>query len=213
MSNAPDLHEALKGKWTDGTRPKDLYSLYVSKNPQAYLETVINGLSSDTKRVQSGSAILASMLAEEHPHLIYPYLDLFIRDLNSREPVLRWEAVCTLGNLAAADTEAVIPKHLGELTPLLREKSIVLQGHTVRALSKIAEANPAHADEILEELTHVTEFFPGSTVGIIVESLERFHGYPHLREKVKRFTEPYLESEVKVVARKARRVIKLMNKA
>ena len=38
-----NILERLDGKWIDGTRPKDIYELYVSKNPTDYTETTITG--------------------------------------------------------------------------------------------------------------------------------------------------------------------------
>ena len=102
---------------------------------------LIRGLDSSEKRVQSGSAELLSLLSEDHPKLLTPHFDKFIGNLRAKAPVLRWEASCTLGNLARVDEEKKILSVLPLMYPLLEHKSIVLANHTVQALAKIAEHN------------------------------------------------------------------------
>jgi hypothetical protein len=203
-----DILNALDGKWDDSTRPKALYTLYIEPSPQEYLPVVIEGLGSDKRKVQSGCSELAALLSEEHPTLVYPHVDLFIQNLDAKAPVLRWEAVCVLGNLAQADSKQVIPKHLDSIIGFLDNKSIVLQGHAVRALAKIAHAYPEHAQRIFNELTKATVHFPGNKVGFIVEAMEYFLDIDDIRLKVKEFVEPYLDHEVKVVSKKAWRLHK-----
>ena len=198
----------MKGKWGNGTRPKDLYTEYISKNPKAYIETLIQGLDSEERRVQTGSAELVALLSEEHPKLLIEDVDKFINNLNAKQPVLRWEAVCTLGNLARADKKKKILPVLPRLYPLLKHKSIVLANHTVQALSKIGEHNQEKSEEILEELIKNAPIFKKTTVGFIIEAVARFKDYDELVPKVKSFVEPYLYSEMKVVAKKAKRTMK-----
>ena len=103
-----ELHDILDGKWEDGTRPKDLYTEHIAKSPKKYLDSIINGLESDQKRIQSGCAEIASLLSEDSPELLYPYASSFVSNLDAKAPVLRWEAVCTLGNLAAIDEKKIV---------------------------------------------------------------------------------------------------------
>jgi hypothetical protein len=203
-----DIHRLLAGKWEDGTRPKDLYETHISKKPAAYLDDVIEGLGSDERRVQSGYAELASLLSEDMPDLLYPHIDLFVSNLEAKAPVLRWEAVCTLGNIASVDRLEKIPKLIERFAGFLSDKSIVLQGHSVRALTKISRAFPETAPDILELLLSHTEYFPGNRIGFIVEAMEPFVGNPEFALRVKRFVEPFLESDIKSVVKKARKVMK-----
>jgi hypothetical protein len=203
-----NILELLDGKWTDGTRPKDLYELYISKNPAAYTETIVAGLHSEKRKVQSGCAELASLLSEYNPELLYPYIELFVNNLDAEAPVLRWEAVCTLGNLASIDKNKLTPAYIDQIASFLSDKSIVLQGHAVRALSKIAKASPDEAPRILDKLLNSTEHFPGNRVGFIIEAMEHFLPNEKLKPKIRKFVEPHAESTIKVVARKAKKILK-----
>ena len=205
-----DIHEILRGKWEDGTRPKDLYKLYVSPEPEQYLDLLITGLDSEERRVQTGSSELVSLLSVDHPEIIVPYMDMFIDNLDAKAPVLRWEATCTLGNLAVVDSEKKIPAVLDRMYPQLEHKSIVLANHTVQALAKIAEYNPEKAEEILDKLIEKSPLFKKTTVGFIIEAIARYKKYEELHPKIKAFVEPFTESEMKVVARKARKTLKIL---
>jgi 5,10-methylene-tetrahydrofolate dehydrogenase/methenyl tetrahydrofolate cyclohydrolase len=93
---------------------------------------------------------------------------------------------------------------------LLENKSIVLANHTAQALAKIAEYNKEKAEEILDKLIEKSPLFKKTTIGFIIEAVMRFKDYDELVPKVKEFVEPYLESDMKVVAQKAKRTIKLL---
>jgi len=80
-----------------------------------YVEPLIKGLSSEKKKVQSGTSEIVSLLSVDHPELLKPYMELFITNLTAKTPVLRWEAVCTLGNLARVDDEKKTEKILETL--------------------------------------------------------------------------------------------------
>jgi hypothetical protein len=157
-----DIRQLLAGKWEDGTRPKDVYLLSVSKTPQAYLDTLVRGLRSTEARVRDGCAEIASLLSEDRPELLYPFVNLFLNNLEAKEPVLRWEAVCTLGNLAAVDKHHKIQAAVGRIVPHLQHKSIVLQGHSVRALGKIARANPDKGAEVFRPWSAQPTPFPAT---------------------------------------------------
>jgi len=203
-----NILELLDGKWTDGTRPKDIYEFYISKNPSDYVKAIIEGLSSEKRKVQSGSAELASLLSENNPELIYPHINLFIENLDAEAPVLRWEAVCTIGNLTKADKNRIIPAHIDHIVSFLSNKSIVLQGHSVRALSKIAETNPKEAPRILDRLLESREFFPENRIGFIIEEMKTFLHHEKLKNTVKNLVKPYLKSDIKSVSRKAKKILK-----
>jgi hypothetical protein len=207
------LLELLDGKWEDGTRPKDLFSLHVSKAPATHVADIVTGLGSDNRKVQGGSAELASLLSEDHPALLYPHIELFRKNLGAREPILRWEAVCTLGNLAKVDKDGVTPACVEAIIGLLRHKSIVLQSHAVKALAKIASAFPAEAPRIFSALVASKDAFPVNRIGFIVEAMSVFAGDKALAPKARAFIEPLARSEINSVATKARKALKALSAA
>jgi hypothetical protein len=202
------LQQTLDGKWEDGSRPKDLFAKYVARDPSAYVDEIVDGLRSSTKKVQAGCAELASLLSEVEPQHLYPHLDLFHNNLRAKEPILRWEAVCTIGNLSAIDDKGKTRRSVDTLVTHLQDKSIVLQGHAVRALARISQAFPDLAPSILEALLVARDHFPGNRIGYVVEAMTSFASHKPLLPKIKAFVEPLTASDNKAVASKARKVIK-----
>jgi hypothetical protein len=210
-----DLLGTLAGTWADGTRPKDLYASTVSKAPARWLPTLVEGLGSADKRVQNGCAELCSMLSADAPSLVYAHAERFREQLRAKEPVVRWEGACTLGNLAHVDERGVVVACVPALTAQLAHESIVLQGHSVRALSKVAAAHPSEAPGILEAFVHAEKHFAGSRVGYLVEAMEVFAATAALQAlhpRVERFVRRHLTSPAASVAKKAARVMRLLGR-
>ncbi len=201
------LHQVLDAKWEDGTRPKDLYKNHIAGSPEEYVQDIIDGLGADVRKVQNGCAELASLLSEDQPALVYPHLDLFAANLKAKEPILRWEAACTLGNLSTVDERRALPDSIAWISRNLDHKSIVLQGHSVRALAKIGGAYPEHAPGILASLTGAAEHFPRNRIGFIVEAMEYLLVHQALLTDIEAFVRPLSDSPIKVVARKANKIL------
>ncbi len=204
-----DVVGKLSGKWRDGARPRDLYEGIISKSPREYLPILIKGFRSSERRVQSGCAERLTSLSEERPELVYAHVDLFIEGLDAPQRVVRWESVATLGNLALVDSRGLVSRQVDRILANL-DSGAVLQGHSVRALSKIAKANPEMADSILRRLLSSAELFPANRMGFLIESIEGFLTDPDRIRLIEDFVEPHSHSEIRAVAQKARRVLKLI---
>jgi len=206
-----DILTLLERKWEVGTRPADLYERRIAARPEDYVDVVVEGLASKKKRVQAGCAELASRLSADRPELLYPHVEIFTANLRAKEPILRWEAVCTVGNLAAVDDDKLVPKQIDRMIELLSDKSIVLQGHAVRALAKVATRYPKLAPRILSALLGAARHFPGTRVGYIIEATEAFAAHQALVPAIRKFLAPHAKSEHAPVARKAKRVLKRLD--
>jgi hypothetical protein len=205
-----DILATLTGTWGDGTRPRDLFGLHVAGEAEAYLPQIIDGLRAKTGRVQAGCAELASLLSEARPDLLLPYAELFAGNLQAKAPVLRWEAACVAGNLAALDAERRLVPHIPSLLQHLTHPSIVLQLHSARALVKMARAYPDQSAGILNALVDAAPSFTGSRVGLLVAEMPAFAGFDELRPRARAFVEPYVASELRPVATKARRALRAL---
>ncbi|MBN2714464.1 MAG: hypothetical protein JXX14_01340 [Deltaproteobacteria bacterium] len=203
-----DLQVILAGKWDDGVRPKDLYANHIRNAPESNVAAIVKGLTSNDRKVQNGCAELASLLSEEHPQLLYPYVAMFIGNINAKEKILRWEAVCTLGHMASVDVKNAIVPYLPRIIVHMRDKSIVLAGHAVRALSRMALAYPEKSRDIFNAYLEAADAFPGNKIGFVIEAMEPLIGLNTLSSDIKSFVQPYKDSPVKVVAQKAARVLK-----
>lgn len=207
-----DILEVLKGKRKDGTSLKDIFDNRIAAKPEDHVDTIIEGLASSDRNVQNGCAELASLVSEKTPDLLISSLALFVENLSAKEPMLRWEAVCTVGNLAKLDKKGVIVNQLPTLYGLLNDKSIVLQGHALKALAKIAHSNPDQAEFILKAILDAEDRFPGNRIGFVVEAMEVFIENRRFQKKIRTFVHPLAGSAINSVSRKAKKVLKLLDK-
>ncbi len=205
-----DLIATLEGPWGNGTRPQDVFCANVLGAPYAHVQAIIQGLDHKSRRVQGGCAQVASMLSESYPEALYPHVDVFLRNLTSKAPILRWEAVCTVGNLANVDVDEKIPPHVDTILAYLSHESVVLRGHAARALGKIAKACPELGPRILHALLAAEPHFPGSHVGFVLETMPVFASDEELRRMARSFVQRYVGSPVRVVARKAANALRYL---
>ena len=208
MKKKSELHSILSGKWEDGTRPKDIYDRCIRTTPGTYVDNIIDGLSCGDRRIENGCSELASLMSAEYPELLYPHVSLFIANINAKEKMIRWEAVCTLGHLAAVDDARLIVPFIPRIIVHLRDKSIVLAGHALATLSKMALAYPDRARDIFSALIEAADAFPGNRIGFVIEAMGPLIALESLNAAIEKFVFPYTKSPVKVVARKATKVLK-----
>lgn len=212
MAAPEEILSLLEGKWENGTRPKDLHATRIAKEPEAYVDVLLAGLRAKDKKTQNGCAELISLTAETRPDLFYSHLALLAKNLDAKEPILRWEAACQIGCVAAVDKAGKTIAYIDALKSVLNHKSIVLQGHAVRALAKIGKAHPKVANDVLEALFAAAEHYPGNRVGFLVEAAELLIEIKGLGPRIRELVTPYSTSDVAVVAKKANRVLKKLGK-
>lgn len=206
-----DLHAVLNGKWADGTRPKDMFQRELSKRPAEYVSALVTGLAAKEKRIAAGCAELISLCSVDHPELFYPYTERFLTNLAAKAPILRWEAACTIGNLARIDTQKRLLVAIPELLPLLAHKSIVLQSHTAHALGKLGARYPQQAPDILAAFVVNVEHFPGTRVGHLIEATAPLTTLHALSVSLREFVDPYAQSPLRPVAQKAKRILRSLD--
>jgi hypothetical protein len=204
-----DLCVLLSEKFGAGLSTKDIYTLHIAKKPKPFVDGLIAGLRSNDKRIKNKCAELCSLVSADNPKLLYVYLGLFSDNLSSKDAMVRWEAACTLGNFAKCDSKKLLPPLIPALASLLTNKSIVLQGHVVKALGKIAGVYPTEAAGILGKLLASRRCFPGNRIGYLVDAMEYFLVQPALRKKASCFVARLADNEAGTISRKALRILKL----
>jgi hypothetical protein len=131
-------------------------------------------------------------------------VDVFIKNLNSPIPKLRCYAAYTLGNLASVDDEGKITDQIKAIAQNLSNESYILQNYSVKALGKIARANPECAERIFNLLISHKKYFPKKKIGVIFDNMECFSDNKDLREDAIRFVESYTCGCSPQIKRKAR---------
>ena len=202
--------ESLREKWVEGNRPEDLAEK-VLENPEL-LDEVINGLSSEEKRIRGGCAEIISLISEKIPERVLPYIDTILEGLDSGSPIRRWEAICTLGNLSQIERSGRISAQISRIAENLSTESVVLRLHTVRALGKIGRNNPSTSKEVFDLLIGSAKYFKEKDVGFVAEALTYLSGYPDLHPAMMEFAQSLLKSKNRTVLSKAKKLITLLDR-
>jgi hypothetical protein len=205
------LLEFLKTKYDSDIYPK-LITEEILQNPSK-VDDIITGLISGNKKIRASCAEIASIVSEDHPGIMYPYVDIFIKNLNSNIPKLRIYAASTLGNLAEVDTNGKITKQIKVLAMYMTTDSRSLQNNSVRALGKIAHAHPKEAERIFNLFISHNKYFPNNKINILLDNMEYFSENAELREDARRFIEAYTYGRSKSVQRKAQNVLRRFSKS
>lgn len=119
---------------------------------------LINDLSSNDPKVKYSSAKKLTAFAKDNPSRLYPYFDSFIKLMDSKNNILKWNAIRIIGHLAKVDSEKKVDKLLNKLFWFLSSGNLILANNTIAALVEIALAKPEHQDEIMSILLKVEQY-------------------------------------------------------
>jgi hypothetical protein len=132
------------------SNPRQLARKAVS-NPQ-WLEALKKGLGSDQARVKYGCAKTLRFLSEEHPTLLYPQFDFFLRLLDHENKILQWEAVFVLSQLARVDTDDKLAASFRKYFSPIKGPVMITAANVIQGGARIARAKPHLADRVATEI-------------------------------------------------------------
>lgn len=131
---------------------------------------LIEGVSSTKATVRYSCGNVLMYLSEKHPQILYPYMEEFIKLLDSKYRILTWNAIYIIANLAKVDDKQKLDDAFDKYFGLLNNDYMVTVANVVGNAGKIALAKPYLAGKIAKELLKV----------------EHISTTPHLTEECKR---------------------------
>ncbi len=75
------------------------------KHDFSLLPEIISGVSSKKASIRYGCSNALTVLSDENPKELYPYMDFFVKLLDSDYRILKWAAIIIIANLTKVDTE------------------------------------------------------------------------------------------------------------
>jgi len=144
------------------------------------IPALLAGTASQDPRVKFGSAKALWLLGEADPALLYPHFDFFVKQLDSPNGVIRWNAARTLACLAPADTESRIELLLDKYLSVIPGPRLIDAANVIGFAWKIARAQPRLAERIAGAILGVsraqyqTEECRNVSAGHALRSLGRF---------------------------------------
>lgn len=127
------------------------------KNPKL-LRDILNGFASDTTHVKFKSAKVLVLMSKEKPESLYPYFDFFVKHLDNKNNILKWNAMDVIANLTPADSEHKFDTLFHKYYSMLYEGSLVTAGHVVAGSAVIAKAKPYLEEKITTEILQIEKF-------------------------------------------------------
>jgi hypothetical protein len=118
---------------------------------------LLDGTASQSPPVKFGSAKALWLLAEADPALLYPHFDFFVKQLDSPNGPLRWNAARTLACLAPADTEDKLEPLLDKYLGVIPGPRMIDAANVIGSAWRIARAKPRLADRIARAILGVSE--------------------------------------------------------
>jgi hypothetical protein len=171
------------------------------------IQSLVAGVASPRASVRFRSSKALALLAEESPELLYPRFDFFLKQLDSPNSILRWNATRALASLASADRgnklEAALDKYLSPIPG----PQMIGAAAAIRGAATIALAKPHLAERLARAILGVRravyerEECHNVAIGHTIESLERFfEGIADKKAVVE--SRPVVEGKVSVDARR-----------
>jgi len=128
----------------------------VIENPDL-LEELFVGISSTSSRIKFGSAKTLRILSKKNPQRLYPQIDFFVSLLDSKNTILKWNAIDVIANLSAVDTQNKFNRLFEKFYSCLYEGNLITAAHVVDSSGKIALSKPELQSKITEKLLKMEE--------------------------------------------------------
>jgi putative endonuclease len=115
----------------------------------------LEALSSRDPAVKYGAAKALLTTARENPAVLHPYLDHFVRLLESDNSIIKWTAIDVLGCCVAGAAGTRIDVPVKSLFVMLNSGKLITANHAIAALAAIAAARSGYRTRITSELLKV----------------------------------------------------------
>lgn len=184
------------------------------------LPKILNGVSSSKAAIRYGCAKVLMDLSEKHPEKLYPYIDSFIKILDSKYRILTWNAMAIIANLARVDVDTKFDAIFDKYFSFLNNEYMVTVANVVGHSGKIALAKPYLIQKITDELLkvenisltpHLTEECKRVITEKAIKSFNLFFNKIDNKEKVVTFVENHLPSPRKTLRIEAEKFLKKWN--
>ena len=133
------------------------------------------------------------LLSESNPRLLYSRIQDIVNLLESKNQILKWNAIAILGNMASEDCKSVLEGTLQKLYAFLSCGELITANHAIAALGKIGRVFPEKKKNIITRLLKVegytfdTDECRNIAVGKVILALEQLIDFSKANEKAAEF--------------------------
>ena len=142
-------------------------------------------------------------LSEEEPDKLYPNMNFFIKMLENKYRILKWNAIITLANLTKVDSEKKFDLIFDKYYSYLDDEYMVTVANVVGNSGKIALAKPYLTQKITDKLLkvenisitpHLSEECKRVIIQHAIKSFDMFFSQIEQKNKVILFVKKHLDS-------------------
>jgi hypothetical protein len=208
MSRTP-----LQRQLADRRSDKEKLADKVIRNPDL-LPEVIYGLESDAAAIKYGSAKILRMVSDREPALLYPWMDLFSKMLDSDNNIMRWEAIHVIASLTRVDDENKFEKIFDLYFASVPGPSLIAAANVIGGASTIALAKPGLTRQITAEILKVdkaryrTADCRRIALGKAIDSFDRFFDQIEDKDPVVALVRRQLRNPRNATRKRAERFLK-----
>jgi hypothetical protein len=163
-------------------------------------------------RFRCSKALL--LLSESNPRLLYPGIQDIVNLLESKNQILKWNAIAILGNLASEECKSVMDGILPKLYGFLSCGELITANHAIATLAKIGRAFPEKKKKIIPQLLKVegyafdTDECRNISVGKVILALEELMDSSKANKTLAEFARRHVDNGRPATAKKAKEFLR-----
>lgn len=182
---------------------------------QNSLAEVFEGIFSSNKQVKNRSAKILNLASGKYPDKLHSQIGFFIELLDSKDTILKWNAIIIIANLTSIDKENKFRKIFQKYYGFLSDESMVTAAIVVDNSAAIAKNKPELRAKIINELLKV-EKIPRNQecknilIGKVIKFFEEFDDLGE-KDKIISFVKRQLNNSRNATKTKAEKYLKKLN--
>jgi hypothetical protein len=179
-----------------------------------FLDTVFNIIAKGQTSAKFRSSKALLLLSESNARLLDSRILEIVELLDSKNQILKWNAIAILGNIASEECRNVIEGLLGKMYKFLSCGELITANHAIAALAKIGQVFPEKKKKIIEQLLKVESyaFDTGEcrsiAIGKVILAIEQLVDSSKATENTKEFARRQVDNTRPATAKKAREYLR-----
>lgn len=177
------------------------------------LSELFEGILSKKETIRFNCFKVLLLISEEHPKVLYPKWDFFVKLLSSDNTYHKFIAIYLMANLTRVDTKNKFEKIFNKYYSLLDDKSVIPPSHLAGNSGKIAKAKPKLQTNITNKLLSIdkTHHHPERKdliKGYAIEAFSEYFEEAKNKKKIIEFVKEQLKSKSPTTRKKAKEFLK-----
>lgn len=179
----------------------------------AFLPMLVDGLDQSRADVKYGCGKALRIVVDEEPELLYSYFDVFASMLDSRNKIIRWEAIYLIAGLAPVDGDDKISEIWPAYFRSVEGPEMITAANVVNGAARIALARRDLVEDVIREILRVykgkyeTEECYRVVAGAALKAFEKLYKLAPDKEPLIRFAELHARSSRIPTRNAARRLL------